>query len=329
MRTLVLMLTAALAAGCGGAIIEPGHRGLFFDAHSGGLRHEVLGPGFYKLGTTARVDDFDVTYSTRQEELHVVAAEGLAMDLHVAVIFRPIVSELYELDTEIGPNYYDEVIGPEFRSAARGVLARHSYAELSKQNEKVEDEIEVDLRRRVAGKHVEVTSVTLEGVTYAPEIAEAVRARLVGEQESARQKAQLEADALKRKLELEHLAETNRIKAENALREKENEHKLAEEQAAIDLLRAETEATTKVTHAKADAEAATLLARAHLKEALAITPLQVQMHAYDALAQLGGGGTHVLLGDWSKVPSFLFPHGAAAAPAAVPAGAPPTRPSAP
>jgi hypothetical protein len=33
----------------------------------------------------------------------------------------------------------------------------------------------------------------------------------------------------------------------------------------------------------------------------------VQMHAYDALAKLGGEGTHLLLGDWSHVPNFLFP----------------------
>jgi hypothetical protein len=31
------------------------------------------------------------------------------------------------------------------------------------------------------------------------------------------------------------------------------------------------------------------------------------MHAYDALGQLGGTGTSIMLGDWSKVPSFLFP----------------------
>jgi len=47
-------------------------------------------------------------------------------------------AELYELDTEIGTNFYDEVIGPEFRSAARGVFARHSYLDLMKRNEQVE-----------------------------------------------------------------------------------------------------------------------------------------------------------------------------------------------
>ena len=31
------------------------------------------------------------------------------------------------------------------------------------------------------------------------------------------------------------------------------------------------------------------------------------MHAYDALGKLGGENTHMFIGDWSKVPNFLFP----------------------
>jgi hypothetical protein len=33
----------------------------------------------------------------------------------------------------------------------------------------------------------------------------------------------------------------------------------------------------------------------------------VMLHAYDALAKLGGAGTSIMLGDWSHVPNFLFP----------------------
>jgi hypothetical protein len=36
--------------------------------------------------------------------------------------------------------------------------------------------------------------------------------------------------------------------------------------------------------------------------------MMVAMHAYDALGQLGGKGTNIMLGEWSHVPNFLFPH---------------------
>ncbi len=319
MRTgwLSAALLAGLCSGCAGQLVEPGHRGLLFDPRQGGLKHEILAPGYYTLDVCAvaarcnRIDDFDISYQTKKEEIATNSQEGLPMALKVAVIYRPIISELYEMDTEIGPNYYDEVIGPEFRSAARGVFARHGYAELQRNNDKIEDEIEEMLRRRTKGKHVEIASVTMESITYAPEIAQAVQAKLVSEQEAAKQKVQLENDALRKKLEIEHEAEQSKLQAETELKQKAQEKAIAEQQAAIDKLQAETQAAIGLTKAKAEAEEikarAEALAQQKRAEAMAVTPLLVQMHAYDALAALGGNGTTILLGDWSKVPNFLFP----------------------
>jgi regulator of protease activity HflC (stomatin/prohibitin superfamily) len=305
----------AFCSGCVGAEVEPGHRGLFFDPRAG-LQHDVLAPGYHRTGSifhSGRIDDFDVTYSTRKEDVHTASSEGLAMDLRLAVIFRPIISELYELDTEIGPNYYDEVVGPEFKSAARGVLAHHQYGELLVKNSKIEDEIEQALRERIRGKHIEISSVTMEEISYAPEIANAVRAKLVGEQEAIRQKAQIENEHLKRTVEIRDREEEERAESDKELRAKENEKKIAEADATIEKLKAETESATKILRAKAEAQEITLLAKAHAEEKRAetttLTPLAVAMHAYDALGKLGGEGTQIMLGDWSRTPRFLFPAG--------------------
>jgi hypothetical protein len=40
---------------------------------------------------------------------------------------------------------------------------------------------------------------------------------------------------------------------------------------------------------------------------VSVTPLVVQMHAYDALGNLGGKGTTILIGDFAHLPSFLLP----------------------
>ena len=339
MTCLAIAAGMAGAAGCASTTVEPGHRGLYFAPMNGGLRREVLQPGKYKLGwcflycTPNRVDDFDVTYSTRTEDIHTQSVEGLDIGLRLSVIYRPIVTELYQLDTEIGPNYYEEVIGPEFRSACRGVFARHSYAELQKKNESIEDEVEAELRRRTAGRHVEISSVTLESATYAPEIAEKIRQKIAGDQEAARQQAAIAWDAEKKKqlataeaaqkklaleqeseqqkLELAKQAETARFKAEQQLAALETQRKVTKAESEMSRLRAQTEAEKKIIEAKADAEATKQLARAHAEEQRAetagVTPMEVAMHAYDALAHLGGTGTTIVLGDWAHVPNFLFP----------------------
>jgi hypothetical protein len=72
---------------------------------------------------------------------------------------------------------------------------------------------------------------------------------------------------------------------------------------------------SRILRAKSQAEEMRLLAKGQAEknraEGLSITPLMVQMHAYDALGQLGGKGTNIMLGEWSHVPNFLFPHMAA------------------
>jgi prohibitin 2 len=359
-----------MGTGCAGVTIQPGHRALYFDPSNGGIQHEVLQPGWKRLACPfwvpdskcPRVDDFDVTYHTSKEEMHVLSKEGLPLDAHVAVSYRPIVSELYLLDTDIGSNYFEEVIGPEFRSAAIGVFSHESYADLQRNNGAIEDKMEKALRERLKGKHIEVSSVLLEKVNYDPKILESQRERVVSQEETLRNKQLLENQAAqeKRKIELqteeietraahkktELVAQTEQKKLElqaqaqqkelelktdlalkkieiqrdtdeekyridSELRNKQAEKKITLEQAQIDKMKADSEAAALVAKARGESEARLALAKAtdqeKRAEAANITQNTVMMHAYDALGNLGGTGTTIMLGDWSKLPNWLFP----------------------
>ena len=359
-----------MGTGCAGAAIQPGHRALYFDPGNGGIQHEVLQPGWKRLACPfwvpdtkcPRIDDFDVTYQTAKEEMHVLSKEGLPLDAHVTVSYRPIVSELYLLDTDIGPGYFAAVIGPEFRSAAIGVFSRESYADLQRSNGAIEDKMEKALRERLKGKHIEISSVLLVRVNYDPKILESQRERVVSQEETLRNKQLLENQASqeKRKIELqteeietraahkktELIATTEQKKLElqaqaeqkelelkteltlkkleiqkdtdeekfridSELRNKQAEKKITVEQAQIDKMKAEAAATTQVTQAHGESESRLMLALATNQEKRAeaanITQNQVMMHAYDALGRLGGTGTTILMGDYSKLPNWLFP----------------------
>lgn len=336
-----LILTLPFAVGCAGVTIQPGQRGLLFDPASGGLKREVLQPGYHAMNNCflkracARIEVFDVSYQTKKETVSTTSSEGLTMEVDVAVNYRPIVAELYELNTEIGQNYYGDIVSPEFKSAAMGVFARHSHTQLTKLNEKIEDEIEADLRRRIKGKHVEISSVNIEKVHYSPDIAAAIESKIVAEQNAAKNKAALEAEALRKKMELEHAAEQAKLKAELEIKAKKSEGEIAEAQAKIDKTKAEASASVQVTYAKAEAESVKVMADATAKQKKAeyahVTPLVVPLHGYQALGKLGGSGTQVYLGDWSKVPMFLYPHafggGTPMKPVVKPVAAPPPQKS--
>jgi hypothetical protein len=130
------------------------------------------------------------------------------------------------------------------------------------------------------------------------------------ENEAARARLKAENEANQARLAAQHAAEQEKRKAELALLEKQNERALAEQQAAIDKMRAVAESETRLLRANAQAREISTLAKAHAEEnraqTLAHSPLTVQSQAYEALGKLGGTGTTMFLGDWSRAPQSLL-----------------------
>jgi regulator of protease activity HflC (stomatin/prohibitin superfamily) len=168
MTRFVLALACVTLMGCSGVLIEPGHRGLYFDPSYGGLQREIPQPGWYRTpcgifrSACPRVEDFDVTFKTKKESADTISRDGHAMRVDGSVTFRPILVELRELDLELGAKYYDEVVSPEFRDVLRTVLARYVVEEARRSNARLEGEIASELRARLRGKHIEISAVMLD-----------------------------------------------------------------------------------------------------------------------------------------------------------------------
>lgn len=259
---LCAVTALTMGTGCAGYTINPGHRALMFDPGNNGMQPEVLQPGWVRLSCPfwepdskcPRVDDFDVTYHTSDEQFHVISKEGLPMDVQIAVSYRPIVSELYQLDTEIGPKYFDKVIGPEFRNAAIGVFSKESYQDLQRNNGDIESKIEKRLRERLKGKHLEVSSVFIQHVSYDPTILEKQQQEVVSRQELETNE-QLRANKYqeeKQRLQLQTETKQLEIEAQKKLLASETEKKKLELQAHAD--QEKLEGTTKLELAKLQAQ---------------------------------------------------------------------------
>lgn len=99
-----------------------------------GCASATISPGRYRLGwcfiycTPNRIEDCDVTYSAGTVDIDGEGADGL-------------------------------------RSGDRSALARYSFTKLQRESERFENEVESDLRRRTAGHHLEIASVTIDSVS--------------------------------------------------------------------------------------------------------------------------------------------------------------------
>jgi regulator of protease activity HflC (stomatin/prohibitin superfamily) len=147
-------------------------------------------------------------------------------------------------------------------TSAIGVFAKTSYQDLQKKNGSIEDEIERALRERLKGRHVEISSVLIQKVTYAPEILQSQKVRVVSQEETLRNKQLMENSAGQRKRELELTAQTKKLELENQSEQKKMELAAQTAQKQMELqaeseqkkLAATTETEVKKIEIKKDTE---------------------------------------------------------------------------
>jgi regulator of protease activity HflC (stomatin/prohibitin superfamily) len=150
---------------------------------SSGTLKEPLGEGEHFVSPFSDIYQYDLREQEQQESLDVLANNGLAIILDTSILFKPVNSELYLLQTEIGPDYYRILLGPLLRSGARKVVGRYSPEEIySTKREEVEKEIFAEINRKLQSKHIQVDGILIRDVHLPKIVQEAIELKLQQEQ---------------------------------------------------------------------------------------------------------------------------------------------------
>jgi len=100
-----------------------------------------------------------------QETATVPSTEGLIVTLDTSLLFRLDPQRAHEVFRTIGPNYVEEVVVPNLRSAIREVTASNSANALyTGQHEMVAQKIGENLRRELEPRGITVESILLREV---------------------------------------------------------------------------------------------------------------------------------------------------------------------
>jgi regulator of protease activity HflC (stomatin/prohibitin superfamily) len=153
----------------------------------GGTQEGVFGEGVHLIAPWNRFTRYDVRTQDQKEVLHILSANGLSVSLEASIRFRPLREELPRLHAEIGPDYFDVIVAPVVRSEARKVGGRYSPEEIyASKREVVEHEILEEVRRAVAGKHVELVATGIsdellrwKGIEATEKIAQSSNSKVV------------------------------------------------------------------------------------------------------------------------------------------------------
>jgi len=217
MRSLVLCILAAapFLPGCRCPTVESGHRGIVFKPLSGGTSNEVKGEGMHFIPIWNSIIQYDTRVHEMKEQLSVLSSNGLAIRVDSSLRYRPKIEELFELQTQIGPDYDQKVVGPVVRSAARKVFGRYQPEEIySTKREEIERHIYDEILRGLEGKHVVVEAILIRDVELPETIKTAIADKLAEEQRSQKMKFTLDKErqeALRKQIEAEGILKYQNI----------------------------------------------------------------------------------------------------------------------
>jgi regulator of protease activity HflC (stomatin/prohibitin superfamily) len=208
---------ALLGGGCSFATVGPGQVGVVWTPS--GTRPGVLPEGNWNIGYFDRTTVYDARSQGRDEELEVLASNGLRIVLDASIRYHILPQDAVKLDHELGVHYYEILIGPTLRSQARRVVGRFQPEEIySSQREVIERQIREGVEKAIAGRHVVLEAVLVRNVKLPDTIQQAINDKLQAEQLALKMKfvlAQAEAEAQKRLIEQKAEADRARISAQS------------------------------------------------------------------------------------------------------------------
>jgi len=190
-RVIVLVIPILLLMyGCG-RTVDPGKRGLRWSPLTGGLMKESLRDGFYWRAPWNDVFTYDVRYQSFTEKVDALTADDLSVTLHAAITMSLIAEEVYFLAQEVGSNWYQQLVRPQFLSAVRGVVAQYTMVTLPERSSEIGNKIEAVMVESLKGRHLNVYSVALSEIEFSKMVLQAIEQKQAKEQEKEQKEFEL------------------------------------------------------------------------------------------------------------------------------------------
>jgi regulator of protease activity HflC (stomatin/prohibitin superfamily) len=213
MRNVLLSLLLLTTAACG-ATVHPGEAALKYQAlRKPAFKDKVLGPGYYPLWAWNKLIIYDTTSQNRDEEVHVLTADNLHVPVTVNVAYHPRKEELFALQLEIGPLYYDKLIGPAFITLVRDEFSRHLHIDLAREGSAIEQAVHEKLEMIANEHHIEIDQIAIRHIDFDNTVTAAISLKIATRQQ-AEQKA-YEVDIAARNADI---ARTNATGQADAIR---------------------------------------------------------------------------------------------------------------
>jgi prohibitin 1 len=193
-------------------IVPPGHVGILILF---GKIHGSVTEGLHLVNPLVSMELMNVRTQEIFEHAEAPSREGLNIVLEVSCLYHLNPQEAVNVYRQIGPNYREIVVKPQFRSAIRGVTVRHDAKDLyTSSREMITNEIFEGLVTDLNKRGIEVENILLRRIQLPASVVEAINSKLAAEQEAQRMRfvlAKEEQEAERKRIEAQGIQNFQRI----------------------------------------------------------------------------------------------------------------------
>ena len=178
----VFLVLFLLLSGGSLSVISPGEVGVAITFG----RYRTLDPGFHIIAPfITQVNKLSTKSSTLETQNSVPTAEGLAVNLNLAVIYHLDERMAGHLYTSVGPDYCNILIVPESASSLR-ILTSDSEAKAlyTEARLKVQKDLKAMLQLKLAPRGIVVEDILLKEVHLPPLLLKAIEMKAQAEQDA-------------------------------------------------------------------------------------------------------------------------------------------------
>ncbi|MEM8486755.1 MAG: prohibitin family protein [Bacteroidota bacterium] len=216
---VLFIIIAAVAGGCMTTTIGSGQAGVKYSVLSGTDLEETYGEGLNIHPPWVNLIKYDVRVQEELEPITALSSEGLSISMDVSVRWRPDAERLPELHTTYGIGYYEKLVQPEMRSAAREIVGQYTPEELyASRRTELQQQMINRVKQSVESQFVKVEAILIRNIGLPEQIQSAIEEKLTEEQAVERYYFTLQKDSLeavRKQIEATGQAEYQRIITES------------------------------------------------------------------------------------------------------------------
>ena len=182
---LLVVVVIGIVAASSTSCVRTGHVGVV--TQFGRVTGRTMPEGIHLVNPVVRVHELDIRTREIKERASVPSKEGLMMGLEASVLYHLQAERAATVFQQVGVDYADVLLVPNFRSAMRTVTAANTASSLySDGREGIARQILTDLQTQVQPRGIIIENVLLRDLQLPETLKQAIEAKQQAQQEAQR-----------------------------------------------------------------------------------------------------------------------------------------------